>query len=150
MPVASLLKCEDQIFACIGEVNDIIVNGSSVDEVSLDFLRENSSALVISYQMHFLIPATVKDDPDVKHDWKESVKRRGQTYKVSGHLIHPLNPGVSTPIADNQDVCYLLESNNLITAGAFLLERVAQATSPVSVPTIKLSTDFPYREVNGK
>ncbi|KDR65073.1 hypothetical protein GALMADRAFT_162490 [Galerina marginata CBS 339.88] len=127
MPIASLLKCGDQMFVCIGEVNDIIVNGSSVDEVSLDFLRENPSALVVSYQMHFLIPATATDDPDLKHDWKGSVKRRGQTYKVSGHLIRPINPGVSTPINNNQDPYYLVE-----------------------IPTIKKSTDFPYREVNGK
>jgi hypothetical protein len=72
MPVALILKCEDSSFVCVGEVNEIVVNGSSVDEISLDSLRQDS--VTISYQMVFLIPTTSEDDPKSKHDWRGSMQ----------------------------------------------------------------------------
>ena len=146
MPVASILRCEDSIFVCVGEVNEIVVNGSSVDEISLNSLRQDS--VTISYQMVFLIPATSEDDPESKHDWRGSM-RRGVSFKVSGNLIQPINPGVSTRIPHQP--YYLLESDVLLSAGASLLERVARMSSESSVlvPTIKKSADFPYREQTG-
>ncbi|EDR03397.1 uncharacterized protein LACBIDRAFT_307198 [Laccaria bicolor S238N-H82] len=91
----------------------------------------------------------LSDDPESKHDWRGSM-RRGVLFKVSGHLIQPIDPGVSTHIPHQP--YYLLESDVLLSAGASLLERVAcmSSESSVLVPTIKKSADFPYREQTGQ
>lgn len=143
MPIASLLKCEDCIFLCIGEVNNIILDGASVDEIDVDSLQEDS--VVVSYQMLYLTSATVSDDPTLKYDWRSSY-RRGMTFKVSGHLIQPVDPGISAK-SDSQPPHYLFESEALLGASALLLQHVGGLSSPVTIPNVKRSTDFPY--VNG-
>ncbi|KAF8874101.1 hypothetical protein CPB84DRAFT_1817928 [Gymnopilus junonius] len=70
MPVISLLKCDGHTFLCIGEVNDILVAGNSVNEIDLDSLHDNS--VNVSYQMMYLVPTVVSDDPQLKYDWKTS------------------------------------------------------------------------------
>ena len=147
MPVASLLKCEGHTFLCIGEVNDILLDGVSVDEISIDKLHERS--IVVSYQMLYLTSATANDDPGLKYDWRSSY-RRGTSYKVSGHLIQPVDPGVSAKSVESAPY-YLFESEMLVGAGALLLQHVAGLTTPITIPSFKQSADFPYTESkNGK
>jgi len=147
MPAASLLKCEGRTFLCIGEVNDILLDGISVDEIVVDSLHERS--VVVSYQMLYLTSATAHDDPGLKYDWRSSY-RRGTSYKVSGHLIQPINPGVSVKSVEGAPY-YLFESEMLVGAGALLLQHVAGLSMPITIPIFKHSADFPYTESkNGK
>jgi len=142
MPVASLLECEGHTFLCIGEVNDIVLDGVSVDEIGVDSLHERS--VVVSYQMLYLTSATANDDPGLKHDWRSSY-RRGISYKVSGHVIQPIDPGVSTKSVKSAPY-YLFESEMLVRAGALLLQHMAGLSMPITIPTFKQSADFPYTE----
>lgn len=148
MPIASLLKCEGCTFLCVGEVNDILLDSVSVDEINVDSLYERS--VVVSYQMLYLTSATANDDPGLKYDWQSSY-RRGTSYNVSGHLIQPIDPGVSAKSGVESAPYYLCKSEMLVGAGALLLQHVAGLSMPIVIPTVKQSVDFPYTESkNGK
>jgi len=72
-PVATLLKCEGRLFVCIGETNSITFDSKQVDSLSVDLLSEPS--VFVSFQMLHLVPATVEDSAELKHDWKWSLSR---------------------------------------------------------------------------
>jgi hypothetical protein len=71
-PIATLARCSGHLFLCIGEVIDILVDSRHTDQVVVEYLTEPS--VFISYQMLFLVPASVEDDPDLKNDWRWSGK----------------------------------------------------------------------------
>jgi hypothetical protein len=108
--VASLLICESEIFLSIREVNDILHNSQHLEQIPIDMLSDPS--VFVSYQMIHIIPATVEDDPKLKHDWRWTTTR-GDTFRVPRLLVEPLNPSVSTRIA--QKPFYLFESQALIS-----------------------------------
>lgn len=141
--IASLIKCSGHYFLGIGEINNIIIDGNSVDAVSVDSLYERT--VTISYQLLHFVPANLEDDPSGKHDWRWSF-RRLLTFKVSGILVQPINPNVSTRILNKP--YYLCETGFLVATAASLLERVTGAGS-VPIPEVKLSSDFPYRTDKG-
>jgi hypothetical protein len=72
-PIATLVRCSGHLFLCIGEVIDISVDSRHTDQVAVEYLTEPS--VFISYQMLFLVPASIEDDPDLKNDWRWSGKR---------------------------------------------------------------------------
>jgi hypothetical protein len=142
-PIATLICCSGQLFLCIGEVIDIVIDFRHADQVATEFLTEPS--VFISYQMLCLVPATAEDDPDLKNDWRWSGKR-GEWFRVSGCLVQPINPSISTKIIGHP--FYLFESSALMAIGHSILERVEQDHA-VSVPEIKRSEIFPYCEATG-
>lgn len=71
-PLASLLKCDGCRWACIGEVIDIIFDSKSADCLSVNLLSEPST--FVQFQLLYLIPATIEDDPDLKNDQHWSTK----------------------------------------------------------------------------
>ncbi|KAJ7114226.1 hypothetical protein C8R44DRAFT_984314 [Mycena epipterygia] len=117
--VATLVRCENRIFLCLGEVNGIYLNSESLDSLGLDVLPEKTVA--VSFQLLKIIPATTIDDISNKHDWK-SAGLLGQTLKVFGCLIQPLDPSLSTA----QIGCpnYLFESAALRILTASLFEQL--------------------------
>jgi len=143
-PLATVARCEGRLFLCIGEVNDITYNSEHTDRLPVSLLGE--STVSISFQVLFLIPTTTEDDPDLKNDWRWS-RRRGTSHKVPGRLVEPLNPDLSmqTPL----EPCYLFDSGSLSALGALLLGRLTREDVKLT-PQIEQSSDFPYREVNGK
>jgi hypothetical protein len=143
-PIATLVRCSGRLFLCIGEVIDILVDSRHTDQVAVEYLMEPS--VFISYQMLFLVPASVEDDPDLKNDWRWSGKR-GTSYRVAGCLIQPINPSISTKELGNP--FYLFESGVLMAVGASILERLEQDHG-ISIPDVKKSDRFPYREAAGK
>ena len=141
-PIATLVRCETHLFLCIGEVNDITVDSRHTDLVEVEYLTEPS--VYISYQMLTLVPATTEDDPDLKNDWRWTGKR-GSPLRVPGCLVQPINPSVSTKELGNP--YYLFESSVLMATGSSILERLTEHA--VSVPSVKKSETFPYRETTG-
>lgn len=63
-PVATLLKCEGRLFVCVGGTNDNTFDSNHVDSLSVDLLSEPSA--YVSFQMLYLVPATVEDSVDLK------------------------------------------------------------------------------------
>ena len=142
-PIATLLKCEGRLFVCIGETNDITFNSKHVDSLSVDLLSEPSA--FVSFQMLYLVPATVEDSADLKHDWKWSLSR-GTTHRVQGRLIEAINPDISTRHVGKP--FYLFESAILRSLGTLLLGRLSREDAN-NIPLVKRSTYFPYREESG-
>lgn len=143
-PVASLVWCRGHIFLCIGEVNDIIVDNQHTNHIAVEYLTEPTVS--ISYQMLYVVPAKVQDDPDLKHDWRWSGKR-GFLHRVSGCLIQPINPSLSTREPGNP--FYLFESSVLMAIAATILGKLEPGNGNL-LPEVKESDRFPYREETGK
>ena len=94
MPIASILQCKGQIFSCVGKVNDIIVDRTSVDEIGLNALQGDDYTIMIYYQLVYMVPRVPEANSKVKQDWK-AIKRGGPTYKVPGQLINAIDPDIS-------------------------------------------------------
>ncbi|KAJ7219633.1 hypothetical protein C8J57DRAFT_1596038, partial [Mycena rebaudengoi] len=88
-PITTLVRCDDRLFLCIGEVTDIRVDSDSVDFIALDVLQER--AVTIHFQILRLVPATLVDDPSLKNDWWSDTLIR-QVLSAPGRLVLPLNP----------------------------------------------------------
>jgi hypothetical protein len=142
-PIATLVHCDNKIFLCIGEVNNLKLDGQFVEQVNLDMLVEDLVA--VSFQMLKLIPATSDDDPDLKYDWR-TCSMQELTFSVPGRLIQPIDPAVSTKTPG--DPFYLLESSVLLAFSASLFERLTMKDLKV-IPKVKLTREFPYREASG-
>lgn len=143
-PLASILKCEGRLWVCIGEVIDITFNAKSADRLSVDLLSEPSA--FVQFQLLYLIPATIEDDPDLKNDWHWSTKR-GSTYRVPGRLVEPVNPDLCTKTPCKP--FYLFDSQTLRAIGSLLLERLTREDGK-HIPEVEHSPSFPYLEETGK
>ena len=88
--------------------------------------------------MLILVPATIKDDPDLKNDWHWT-SDQGKPFWVSGCLVQPINLSLSTKEPGNP--YYLFESSTLMTTGSSILEWLTEHA--VSVPSINKSETFP-------
>lgn len=142
-PMATLLKCDGHIFVCVGEVLEIISDSKTHESLPIHRLTDPTTFL--QFQLLYLVPATVEDDPQEKNDWRW-LHQRGPSYRVPGRLTEPLNPDVSTRQAGRP--FYLFDSKTLQAIGSLLLERLS-ANDGKSIPQTPLSMNFPYREENG-
>jgi hypothetical protein len=68
-------------------------------------------------------------------------------YRVAGCLIQLINPSILTKELGNP--FYLFESGVLMAVGASILKRLEQDHG-ISIPDVKKSDRFPYREAAGK
>lgn len=142
-PIATLVQCDGRVFLCVGEVNDITVDSQHTDHVEVDYLTEPT--VFVSYQLLDVIQANINDDPSLKHDWRWSGKR-GTSHRVSGCLVQPINPSISTQQPENP--FYLLESSVLMAIGATIFERLGSGHGHI-LPEVGQSDRFPYREATG-
>jgi hypothetical protein len=143
-PIVTLVKCEDHIFLCVGEVNDISFDSNHLEELAIETLTEPST--FVSFQLLFLVPASTEDDPGLKHDWRWSGKR-GESLRASGRLVEPINPAVCTRNAGGP--FYLFESGVLMAIGSTIFERICPEDGRL-LPVLRRSDFFPYREETGK
>jgi hypothetical protein len=142
-PIATVIRCDGHVFLCIGEVNDITVDSQHTDHIGVEYLTELS--VFVSYQMLYVIPAGIEDDPDFKHDWRWSGKH-GSSHRVAGCLVQPINPSLSTRELGNP--FYLFESSVLMAVSATIFERVRSGNGTV-LPEVRRSDKFPYHEETG-
>ncbi|KAF4596881.1 hypothetical protein EYR40_007427 [Pleurotus pulmonarius] len=143
-PIATLVRCDERLFVCVGEVTDLTADMQHCDSIPVDHLERPN--VFVTYQVLFFVPATLDDDRDGKHDWCWSLKR-GSTLRVSGRLAEPINPSTSTVKPGKPT--YLLESSFLMALGPLLLERLI-ATDGKSLPELPFTSDFPYSDGSGK
>ena len=67
-PIAMLLYSEKCFWICIGEINNIKIDGDLAPFIPLSMLDED--IITISYQILGLCPATSNGDPDQNHNWR--------------------------------------------------------------------------------
>ncbi|KAJ6538246.1 hypothetical protein B0H10DRAFT_2448843, partial [Mycena sp. CBHHK59/15] len=142
-PIATLVRCEEKLFVCIGEVTDMRLDSKSNDQLSLDVLQERNIA--VHFQILQLIPATTEDDPDSKHDWRSTGVLR-DVLIAPGRLVLPVDPTLSTRVVGKPH--YLFESSVLRGFGAQLLQEVTLDLNK-KVPKFTPTSNFPYRESAG-
>lgn len=142
-PVASLVRCEEKYFLCVGEVNSISVGSKTRQRVALNLLPE--STVRISYQILHIVPATTDDDPAAKNDWRSS-RPLPYTFTVPGILVQPINPPTSLHTSGSPRL--LFDSGSLRALASSLRDRLPRMRLR-KVPTAKVSADFPYREREG-
>jgi hypothetical protein len=102
-------------------------------------------SVFVSYQILDVIPASIEDDPDFKHDWRWS-GMRGSLHRASGCLVQPINPSLSTRELGNP--FYLFESSVLMAISATIFERLGSGNGTV-LPEARRSDKFPYRKETG-
>jgi hypothetical protein len=142
-PIATLIRCQKRFFLCLGEVNDIKIDGESAEHVGLDILVEDT--VRVSYQVLGLIPTTSDDGAEPKHDWR-SCAIPERSFTVPGRFVQSINPDIST--RNPGKPFYLLESSVLIALSATLFERLS-APELKLLPKITASREVPYREASG-
>ncbi|KAJ7706534.1 hypothetical protein B0H16DRAFT_1439225 [Mycena metata] len=142
-PIATLIRCEEKLFVCIGEVTNIRLNGKSLEQLDVDSLRERGAS--IQFQILSLVPATTEDDPEGKHDWRSSGVLRN-VLSTPGRLVLPVDPALSTRIPGKP--YFLFESGVLRALGAQLLDEVTLVLNS-HIPKSTSTASFPYREPSG-
>ncbi|THU95320.1 hypothetical protein K435DRAFT_859640 [Dendrothele bispora CBS 962.96] len=144
-PIVSLLRHQELIFLCFGEVLRIDAGSQSIEHISTDMLTEND--VYVTFQLLELVPATTEDDSTLKHDWR-SRKTAHMTSKVRGRLVLPVNPTAVIPENFEKSPFYLFESHVLTALTATLVETLT-VNDARSLPKSKESTCFPYK-LNGR
>ncbi|KAF8159901.1 hypothetical protein B0H34DRAFT_843620 [Crassisporium funariophilum] len=142
-PIASLVRVNNEFWLCLGEVNELRIDGRAVDYISVEMLAEET--VTASYQMLGLRPATLDDDPEAKNDWRTcAVKER--TFTVPGRLIQSINPTMST--THLRMPFYLLQSTFLVALTASLYQSLT-VSDLKNVPKFTQTKEYPYREASG-
>lgn len=140
-PVATLVQCEGRIFLAIAQVNCLhFASQNNIEEISIHLLVDSSAK--VDCQILRLLPATIEDDPEGKHDWCWSLHMEEVCENVPGRLIHPLNPTIS--IRTPGKPTFLFECTFLVTLSASLHQELLPSDYRC-VPKVKRSEYFPYR-----
>jgi hypothetical protein len=145
-PIASLVQCENLIFLAIAEVNRLHFAGkNNLDEIGLHLLADGTAK--VDFQILRLRPATEEDDPSQQYDWCWSLQMESTCDNVPGRFIHPLNPPVSVRMPGKPT--FLFDSSFLVTISSSLFQELSPHDLR-SVPVVKRSPSFPYRNDDGK
>ena len=143
-PIVTLLYSEDCFWICVGEVNEIKIDGNFADSIPVEMLDEDT--VMVSYQMLGLRPTSSDDDPTQKHDWRTYTIKE-HSFTVPGCLIQVVNPTIST--THTKFPFYLLQSSVLVALTASIFQSLTTSHLK-SVPKITPSQEYPYREASGR
>ncbi|KAK7001931.1 hypothetical protein R3P38DRAFT_3326830 [Favolaschia claudopus] len=119
-PIVTLVRSDDKLFVCVGEVTDIFVDSQSVEQITVDDLLEK--ATTISFQ---ILRANLS---------------------APGRLVLPIDPPLSMRIPNTPR--YLFESSVLRAFGARLMDLNTPSSNKL-IPKFAPTESFPYRESQG-
>ncbi|KAF8144618.1 hypothetical protein K438DRAFT_2101594 [Mycena galopus ATCC 62051] len=125
------------------ELTDIWLDGKSLEQLSVDSLRERK--VTVHFQILCLVSATHEDAPEGKNDWRSSGVVR-QVLSTPGRLVLPVDPALSTRIPGKP--YWLFESSVLRALGAQLHDEVTVGLNS-HIPKCAPTPSFPYREPSG-
>lgn len=144
-PVATLVRCQGHLLLCVGEINSIKINNDSFfTSIRLADLRELEK-VTISIQVLGLRPSTSDDDSSLQSDWR-SYRIKETTLEVPGKFIQPVNPQLVPRGLGN--MFYLFQGSFLVGLAATIFGQLTRKNVK-ELPSLPLTNDFPYREVNG-
>jgi hypothetical protein len=141
-PVATVLKCEGNIFLAIVQINDILIDNISVLEIGPAFLME--PVVTVQFQALQLIEIVDKVD-DLDHndaDWKWNRKMERSIHKTRGSCIQVIDPDVSS--RNPLEPVYLFNADELRALGASVIDSITEEER-LRLPSVKRSDFFPYR-----
>lgn len=146
-PVGTLVRCEENIFLCIGEVNAIKIDSSMVSSVSLCEIAEADSAkITMSISLLGLRHATEEDDPSLSADWRSYRMSGERTIHIPAKTVLPVDPAITTH--DIRKVFYLLKGGFLVTLAASLFGSLGKEEVK-KLPQVAINHEFPYCEETG-
>uniref|UniRef100_A0A8H7XJQ8 Zinc finger PHD-type domain-containing protein n=1 Tax=Psilocybe cubensis TaxID=181762 RepID=A0A8H7XJQ8_PSICU len=150
-PVVTLVKCEQHLFLCLGEVNSIKIHSESpVEAISMDDINESDSGKVsISMSILGLRRSTVGDDPTLKADWRTYRLLSERTIHTPAKMVLPINPTIHT--SGIGQLYYLLEGSVLVALVSQLRSTIDSDKGVLKkLPQVSLGKEFPYYEESGK
>ncbi|KAJ7064061.1 hypothetical protein C8F01DRAFT_1022169, partial [Mycena amicta] len=121
-PIATLVRCEDNLFLAIGEVTDIRLDSTSVEKLGVRLLRERK--VQVHFQILTLVPSNASEDPTLRNDWRSKALLRAYVH-APGRLVLPIDPTLSTMTPGS--TYFLFNSNDLRNLGAQLLTEVTSS-----------------------
>ncbi|KAF8970227.1 hypothetical protein BDZ97DRAFT_1652701, partial [Flammula alnicola] len=144
-PVATVVRCQDHLFLCIGEVNGIKINSdSAITAVPQADLYELEK-ITVSIQVLGLRPSTSDDDISLQNDWR-SYRIKELTLHVPGKYIQAMDPEfVSRGIGQ---MFYLFQGTFLVGLAAMILGQLT-SNNIKELARIPHTDNFPYREHTG-
>lgn len=143
-PITTLLYSDKCFWICVGEVNELKIDGNPTEFIPVEMLNEDT--VTVSYQMLGVRPATSDDDPGQKHDWRTYTIQE-HSFTVPGCLIQVVNPTIS--VTHMTIPFYLFQSSVLVALTASIF-RGLTASHLKRVPKIAPSQEYPYREASGE
>ncbi len=167
-PVATLVRCSEQIFLCIGEVNAIKVDSDLHSSIPVEDLADGDKVryfattvircvfftdhwyynmkVTISIRVFGLRPAAAEDDPSLKNDWK-SYQLPELTLQIPSKWIYPINPSL-VPRSPTTRQFYLFQGSFLVALAASIFSNVTNLNVKELV-RVTATSEFPYREASG-
>jgi len=140
-PIASLVKCDNQIFLALGQVIQICFAGQSdLIELAVEHLNDTTASL--SFQIYCLLQETMDDDPEGKHNWCWFQTMEATCCDVPASIVQPLNPTISTTIPGAPK--FLFNSTFLVMLAATLRQELTKEAF-CKIPDVSCSPFFPYR-----
>lgn len=147
-PVATLVRCDGNIFLCLGEVNNIRVDSHSVPSISLQDVAEADSAkITLSISILGLRRATTEDTSSEKMDWRSYRLPTERTLHVPARFVLQVNPMTVSRTLSN--IFYLLEGGFLVSSAAIIFGSLTKADIK-KLPQVPTGLNgFPYCEETG-
>lgn len=147
-PIATVLRCDGQMFLAMAKVVSLKTGSKRTHSMLLDHL--SNSNVVVSLQVFILRPKEAVEGD--MNDWKWGREyehfdgTKAAVLDVPGRLTHLINPVIGI---DGRPT-WIFQTEELRCFTSLLYERVLQSESALKVPSVKISTTFPYRDTRGE
>ena len=139
-PVATLVQCEGLVFLAVAQVNQLqFASRSDLDEIAIHLLVDETAK--VDYQILWLVPASVDDDPDQINGWCWSLDMEAFHKDILGRLVHPLNPSISVQTPGKPT--FLFDSSFLAMMSSSLYQELLPQDW-CTLPVVKCTLYFPY------
>ncbi|KAG2123473.1 hypothetical protein DEU56DRAFT_717092, partial [Suillus clintonianus] len=156
-PIATLLRCNQQVFLAIGQVIDMRSGSNTVQIIPVDELQEpNVHIRVQIMQLATLAPeantdSEGHDNNNVILDWEwtgafEQLPGTSAARELDGRCVEPVNADVHLSTLQGTST-YRFSTVILRGLALLLFERLKNDVS--SIPNVPLTPTFPYRSANG-
>ncbi|KAI0337896.1 hypothetical protein BDW22DRAFT_1487987 [Trametopsis cervina] len=169
-PIATLVRCNAQIWLALGIIVEIKVNNVRASSLPTAQLCEPNVRLRVQVMKLAVVkgmiegdivePSSdvleVEDNPDAEQwEWVgtyEVLSGQTSSRELDGRFVEAVNPSTafSSQLGKGDEQTYRMSSTSLRTIATLLFERVRESDEANQLPTIKLSDTFPYRSLKGQ
>lgn len=146
-PITTVLRCDRQLFLAMAKVVALKVDGKRTHSMPLQNL--SNSNVTVSLQVFILRPKETAEGDQNDWIWNREYEHfdgaKAALIDVPGRLTHLINPVIGI---DGRPT-WVFQTEELRCFTSLLFERVLQSEAGLKVPTVKVSSTFPYRDSRG-
>ena len=139
-PIITVVRCAKLAFLAIGQVNAIVTRGKTTRSIVPDLLT--SPDVSVKFQVQKLVKILREDDQEMKEDWTTTGEYEIGTFQTLGRLVQCVNPGV---LVREGKTFWIFSTGVLMELGASFFSTLSPDDRK-SLPELKSSTTFPYRD----